>query len=361
MPADLVAKGFNRHTFLCGQSGSGKTYTLGRVLEQLLLATDLRIAVFDPNSDYTHMASLRPRDETALDEREYGELEQRYGPIAAGIHVFGGPNAPRPLQARFGRLSQQQQTMLLGPDPIRDAEEYSAFVRTVDRIGGDRYGLEDVLLSLRDSFADEDRRLGMRIVNLGVADLPIWASAGDTPMRDALPPDWRMLVFDLGSLASDREQWVASAAALGELWALRTRRQPLLIVIDEAHNVCPREPVSPNQALATEHAVRIAGEGRKFGRYLLLATQQPDKVHANVVSQCDSLLLMRMNSAADIESLKSAFSFVPDTLLDQVSGFRLGEGLAAGKVAPHPLRFVTGRRYTVEGGADIPSTWAEPR
>src|SRR3712207_1123038 len=41
--ARLRADGFDRHTFLCGQSGSGKTFALGVILERLLLETDLRI------------------------------------------------------------------------------------------------------------------------------------------------------------------------------------------------------------------------------------------------------------------------------------------------------------------------------
>ena len=39
--AALDSGGFNRHTFMCGQSGSGKTYSLGLVLERLLLGTSL--------------------------------------------------------------------------------------------------------------------------------------------------------------------------------------------------------------------------------------------------------------------------------------------------------------------------------
>ena len=65
VPARLRAKGFGRHTFLCGQSGSGKTYTLGVILEQLLLETDIRIGVLDPNSDYVNLGSVRPREATA--------------------------------------------------------------------------------------------------------------------------------------------------------------------------------------------------------------------------------------------------------------------------------------------------------
>jgi uncharacterized protein len=43
--ANLDASGFDRDTFLCGQSGMRKTYSLGAVLERLLLDTDQRITV----------------------------------------------------------------------------------------------------------------------------------------------------------------------------------------------------------------------------------------------------------------------------------------------------------------------------
>ncbi|MDH3755993.1 MAG: ATP-binding protein, partial [Acidimicrobiia bacterium] len=147
---------------------------------------------------------------------------------------------------------------------------------------------------------------------------------------------------------------------LGRLWANPHARQPTIIVLDEAHNICPQNPTGPNQALATEHVVRIAGEGRKFGLYLLLATQRPEKVHQNVVSQCDNLLLMKMNSAADIASLSQTFSYAPAALVGRAAGFGLGEGLAAGKIAPDPLLFRSGRRITLEGGSDVPSSWATP-
>ena len=59
VPFELDAAGFGRHTFLCGQSGSGKTYSLGILLEQLLMETSLRVVVLDPNSDYVRLAQLR--------------------------------------------------------------------------------------------------------------------------------------------------------------------------------------------------------------------------------------------------------------------------------------------------------------
>jgi len=360
VPAQLHAKGFGRHTFLCGQSGSGKTYTLGVVLERLLLETDINIAVIDPNSDYVNLGTLRPQADSGLSPETYVKLAERYASVSSGIHVFGGEGAPKRLRALYGRLSFEQQTMVLGLDPIRDPEEYNAFIRTVRTLDGDGYSLDDLMVAIRASFNDDVRRLGLRIDNLGIARQSIWAGTNE-PVMEMLPDDWRMMVADIGSLPSGREGSIAAAALLGFLWDQRHARRPLLIVIDEAHNICPQNPADSNQALATEHMIRIAGEGRKYGLYLLLSTQRPGKVHQNVLSQCDNLLMMKMNSATDVQTLTETFSYAPQGLMAKAPGFGLGEGLAAGKIAPDPLLFRSGQRFTVEGGTDVPSTWAKAR
>lgn len=66
--AALDARKFNRHTFWCGQSGSGKTYALGVVLEQLLLHTELPILILDPNADFVRLRE--PRDTAAKSDTE---------------------------------------------------------------------------------------------------------------------------------------------------------------------------------------------------------------------------------------------------------------------------------------------------
>jgi DNA helicase HerA-like ATPase len=355
--AQLSPKGFGRHTFLCGQSGSGKTYTLGVILERLLLETDIKMCVIDPNSDYVNLGSVQPRESTGFSESEYQDLAQRYAALSVGIHVFGGESADKRLAVLFGRLSFRQQTMVLGLDPIADAEEYNAYVRIVRGLDRDGYTLDDVMLKIRSTFDDDARRLGLRIDNLGISEQSIWAGE-DEPVMEQLSSGWRMIVADTGSLPSATEASIASAALLTYLWDRRREREPMIIVIDEAHNVCPQNPTDSNQALATETVVRIAGEGRKFGLYLLLSTQRPSKVHQNVISQCDNLLLMKMNSASDLQSLSDTFSYAPKGLIDLAAGFGLGEGLAAGKIAPDPLLFKSGSRLTREGGSDVPSRWA---
>jgi uncharacterized protein len=132
----------------------------------------------------------------------------------------------------------------------------------------------------------------------------------------------------------------------------------MLLVIDEAHNVCPAAPAHHTQALAIEHAVRIAAEGRKFGLYLFLATQRPDRLHPEVLAQCENLVLMKVNSSAAIELLARTFSHVPRPLLDLAPTFTIGQGLVAGRIVPLPTLFASGKRRSPEGGADVPTTWA---
>ena len=166
-------------------------------------------------------------------------------------------------------------------------------------------------------------------------------------------------MVDLGSLDTLGEKAIAAESVLAALWRQRAARDPILVVIDEAHNVCPREPRDEVTALATEHAARIAAEGRKFALYLLVSTQRPHLVDELVVSQCDNLVLMRMTSASDLAYVADVLSFAPSPLLREASAFRLGESLVTGKITSHPALVRFGPRIAEEGGADVPTTWAQ--
>jgi uncharacterized protein len=353
VPATLDAGGFSRHTFLCGQSGSGKTYSLGLVLERLLVETDLRLVVLDPNSDYVRLAETRAGTDPTV--------AARYAAAARGIAVRRAGDGDDRIRLRLAELDPAARGALLRLDPIDDREEYAALSALLESSGRERQlitGLDDLLTANQPGA----RELGLRANNLGVLDWSIWAreQAGSL-VHDLEQGDTRCLVVDLGSLGTQAEQSVIAEAVLSTLWRNRARREPVLVVIDEAHNICPAEPNDAITALGTEQVVRIAAEGRKFGLYLLVSTQRPQKVQENIVSQCDNLLLMRMNSAADLEFLRAVFSFVPDGLLERSPAFRQGEALVAGKLVSHAGYVRFGDRLAEEGGADVPTSWAAAR
>jgi DNA helicase HerA-like ATPase len=165
------------------------------------------------------------------------------------------------------------------------------------------------------------------------------------------------MVADIGMLPPP-QNCIIAMAILGYFWRNREQRAPVLIVIDEAHHICPQSPLSTFASISTEYGIRIAGEGRKFGIYLLLATQRPEKVHANVVSQCDNLLLMRMNSSKDLNYIAEIFSQVPVPLLNQSPNFSQGEALLAGKIVSDVTFAKFEGRLSYEEGSDVPTTWA---
>lgn len=353
----LAAKGFNRHTFLCGQSGSGKTYALGVILERLLLGTTIEMVVLDPNSDYVGLADVLPAADSGATGDAYQQIADHWAGLERRVIVMGPGDRSTPFKVMFSRLTGAQQALVLGLDPVRDADQHAALRNLRDDPAGD-VTLE-ALLDRADAASDQHSRdLATRIRNLGVDAWNVWARADDTPLLDALPDDRRVLIADLGATETPQERSVQTAAVLAWLWRERHARVPRLVVIDEAHNVCPHTPSHPMEAMATDHVIRIAAEGRKYGLYLLLSTQQPQKIHPNVLAQCDNLIVLRMNSAIDVDHLARVFGFVPATLLRQASAFRLGEGLVAGPISSHPMLYRGARRWTREGGADVSSTWA---
>ena len=348
----LDAGGFDRHTFFCGQSGSGKTYALGTVLERLLLETSLRIVVLDPNSDFVRLG--QPRDDVP------GEVADRYRAASAGLEVRRGGDDHDRLHVRFVDCDADEQAAVLRLDPIHDRDEYSALVELVEAGAptgaGGAAGLMQRLLASPEV---RHQALGARIRNLGIHRWGIWSLGEERSLQDLVAPGGpRCLIVDLGSLDAPGEQTIAAESLLAALWRQRAQREPVLLVIDEAHNVCPREADDPVTALATEHVARIAAEGRKFGLYLLVSTQRPLRVNELVVSQCDNLVVMRMNAAADLAYISDVLSFAPRPLLERSTDFRQGESLVAGKIASHPAYVRFGPRLAEEGGSDVPATWA---
>ncbi len=353
VPATLDAGGFNRHTFMCGQSGSGKTYSLGLVLEQLLVATSLRMVILDPNSDYVRLAEVR--DDNGSD------LATRYAAAAGGVTVWGKhDDADRPLGLQFADVDTAAQAAVLGLDPVKDREEYAALAGIL-AAGRKGQALITGLDALLTSDNSDVHQLGLRAANLGLLNWTIWSQGqGRSLVEELEEPTSRCLVVDLGSLDTVEEQRLISETVLSTLWRNRSRREPCLVVIDEAHNVCPSKPADAITALATGYAALIAAEGRKFGLYLLTSTQRPQKVNEEVLSQCDNLLLMRMNSEADLGYLSDTFSYVSPSLIQRATTFGLGETLVAGKFFPHAGYVKFGARISQEGGADIPTAWADP-
>ncbi|TNC51774.1 ATP-binding protein [Mumia zhuanghuii] len=342
-PATLDPTRFNRHTFWCGQSGSGKTYALGVVLEQLLLRTRLPLLVMDPNADFVRLGEVRD-DVDAEVAKQLAEIRPR---------VFRpGSEGDDRLSVKFVDLNLRSRAAVLRLDPLKDPEEYNVLLHLEKAYGPATFDRATLLQRLTEAKDPGLRRLLMRLENLGVLDWDVWAWGGGST-QTVIDERQRATVLDLGGFKNPDESKVAALGILDHLWAHRESRRPVLIVIDEAHNLCPADPLLPVEVALTERIVQIAAEGRKYGLWLLLSTQRPSKIHPNALSQCDNLGLMKMTSPRDLDELGQYFGYAPHELLARSATFAQGQALFAGGFIKAPAVVQVAQRLTEEGGSDV--------
>lgn len=368
--AELDARRFNRHTFWCGQSGSGKTYALGVILERLLLDTKLPLLILDPNADFVRLGERkepRPRSRQrtgsttgdGADSTDSTDENSADTPAASAdplddvrvLRATGAGSGADELRVRFLDLPLASRAAVLGLDPIVDRDEYNVLVHLEHRLGV--LGRAELIDSLRSNGAQAQHYLASRIENLGVLDWNLWAWGGRSA-EDVIDDRPRATVLDLGGFRFPAEPQVAALSVLDHLWARREDRNPILIVIDEAHNVCNPHPVTPVERALTERITQIAAEGRKFGLWLLLSTQRPSKIPVNVLSQCDNLVLMKLAAPRDLAELADIFGTVPPELFAQAMHFGQGRALIAGGFIGSPSLVQVAERLTHEGGSDVP-------
>jgi DNA helicase HerA-like ATPase len=344
VPARLLPQRFNRHTFWCGQSGSGKTYALGVVLEQLLLGTRLPMVIFDPNGDFVRLREQIPDadEERAQAGRELASRDIRVLRPAGADHDA--------LRVRFIELPLRAKGAILRLDPLADRGEYNELMHLESTLG--TLDPEQIVPNLVRHGTASALALAARIENLRILDWQVWAGEIEA-VTDIVESRPDATVLDLGGFAYPDESLVVALAVLDDLWAKREQRRPVLIVIDEAHNLCSPDQTSPLHMAVRERIIQIAAEGRKFGLWLLLSTQRPSRVHPSIISQCDNLALMKMTSPVDLDELATIFGFVPPAMFARSPRFRQGEALFAGGFVPAPAIVKVGARITREGGADV--------
>ncbi len=141
-------------------------------------------------------------------------------------------------------------------------------------------------------------------------------------------------------------------------------RVPTFIVVDEAHNLMPASPEGPLEAASRDQFRMIAAEGRKFGLFLILVSQRPDKLDPLILSECENKAVMRLDSDVVLDLTRRLLGLegLPSRQLQRCLEFGLGRALLIGRWAPAgPEVVYCGARRTVEGGRNLrPEHWAVP-
>lgn len=75
---------------------------------------------------------------------------------------------------------------------------------------------------------------------------------------------------------------------------------PFIIVTDEAHNFAPKGYDSPSKSILKE----ISQEGRKYGVFLIFASQRPTLLDETITAQLNTKLIFRTVRASDIQTIQ---------------------------------------------------------
>lgn len=123
------------------------------------------------------------------------------------------------------------------------------------------------------------------------------------------------------------------------IWSRGEPQRPILLVCEEAHRYVPNERKADDSSVA--HILsRIAKEGRKYGVSLGLITQRPSDLAEGVLSQCGTIVTMRLNNERDQAFVRAAMPEGARGFLDSIPALRNREAIAVGEGVATPVRLL---------------------
>jgi hypothetical protein len=157
-----------------------------------------------------------------------------------------------------------------------------------------------------------------------------------------LPGDGKPIsIIDVSGVPSDITSVVVAVLARMvfdyAIWSRNEPQRPILLVCEEAHRYVPSERTA-HQSAVGKILGRIAKEGRKYGVSLGLITQRPSDLAEGVLSQCGTILAMRLNNERDQAFVKAAMPEGARGFLDTIPALRNREAIMCGEGVAIPIR-----------------------
>lgn len=157
-----------------------------------------------------------------------------------------------------------------------------------------------------------------------------------------LPADGKPIsIIDVSGVPSDITSTVVAVLSRMvfdfAIWSRKDRVTPVLLVCEEAHRYIPSDRVHEHSAVRNVLS-RIAKEGRKYGVSLGLITQRPSDLSEGVLSQCGTIIAMRLNNDRDQAHVRSAMPEGARGFLDSIPALRNRECIICGEGVSIPIR-----------------------
>ena len=384
------------HLAVLAMTGSGKSYTVGRIIERLVAQMNGSVIVFDPHGEYGRAVEggqvrTNPGLDSVEDERDkvmlpkiiegFDKLSQHGGGIkvytpqdAEFDHKYASSNERLALQfdnfeldslgGILPGITEPQMRVLDAairkwkkeePDKPRDVQTLLDLLsKRLDEVR------DDPALNLTD---DEKKALGGRsaaIAGMRLRGVLNEAKAFYTASCKA-PTDihdlvgsrgggvGRLVIIDLQGLSDEARQIIVSLVSAEILSAAASKTNPIrpcFLVYEEGHNFAPAK----GDSLSRNIIKRIAAEGRKFGVGFAIISQRPSKLDPDVTSQCNTLITMRIKNPDDQRFIVKSSEQLSQADIDELTALSTGEALISGRSIPAPLLVRVGYKALKHGG-----------
>jgi len=311
---------------ISGKRGQGKSYTLGVIAEEIVflprrMREKLTVLIFDTMGIYWTMIHPNAKQEEEL--KQWG-LEPQAAPARvlvplgwadkyeeAGIPV-GGTLAVNPQDLTIEDWADTFDLTLFDPITIllsRALKHKPKNLETVKQLISADQNTEastrNALLSRLEAAVDWGifSEQGLRIEELmapgtiNVLDLSLLTRRVKSLMIGLISKK----VFEARVMARKSEE-KSEIRKFTDIGREAVSKLPMpWMLIDEAHEFLPPGATTPS----ARALIQVIREGRQPGVTLVLATQQPGKIHTDVMTQADVVMSHRVTAELDIKALNS--------------------------------------------------------
>jgi DNA helicase HerA-like ATPase len=231
----------------------------------------------------------------------------------------------------------QLQGMLTKLQTRMNDRRYDFMLRPIEHARNSRY-FKDIL-----KFGNTPKELS------SVMSYLIRVLTGRWPMRSNLT------IVDLSGIPYDVIDTVVAVLTRTlfeyNFWCPLEQRHPMLLVYEEAHNYISRH--LDRRSFSRHIVERVAKEGRKYGVSAMVVSQRPSELSETVISQCNSMVVMRLNNPDDQAYMTKVVSDQFASQMRMLPVLRPGEGFIIGDAVLMPMRTLVDLPERTPRSADV--------
>lgn len=360
------------HLAILASTGSGKSYTAGVLIEEMLRPYNrAAVLIVDPHGEYKTMSSIQGDEQFSAPDGYRPEVQ-----------LF----TPEKIKVRFSTLTEGDVKYLL-PEGTSDKMLHflsQAFRSLTDRLRAE--GKRDYLYNYQDlreevakqQYGKEDQSAGDG-GNVSSIQGLLWRldSRFDRPdsifhahehieLGDLYRPG-RVTILDLSDIEQSLQQVIVGTLLrrVNKARELTVREHvdkgenflnyPVFTLLEEAHRFAP----AGASVVSTHVLKQILSEGRKFGVGIGLITQRPGKLDQDVLSQCMTQIIMRIVNPIDQQTIAQSVEGAGRTMLAELPALTKGQAIISGVGINTPVMCRIRPRLTKHGGEtfDAPAEW----